>query len=435
MKANDVLWLSYKDLSGKRVRTALTIVMVIIGIASIIALTSLTAGIGASIQKELSSLGPTTIVLVSTKPAGFTTADTSAISTLPNVSMVIPIFQSTGYLLSGNQNVSVKVVGLDSQYLDQVLGGVNLYQGTAYTDTPAPSSLIGYSVAFPSSAGGAQSASPGKPATLNIQTGFGSTQSYTIPIIGVLQSYGSSILSTDTSVFMPLNAAESLFHRNSFNVIYIEAKNASSVVPLSNQLTAIYSSSATVITTQQLEQTASSIVGALSSFLLIIAGISLLVAAIGIMNIMLMSVMERTHEIGIMKSIGFKSRDVLTMFLMQAVIIGLIGGIIGIIVGSGVAYGLASAVSGHNSTGSSAASGSSSNVHVAAGGRGGENAVYAGGGAPSSSGPSSLSFTPVLTITTVIEAMLVAIIVSALAGLYPAWRASKMQPIDALREL
>src|SRR5271155_609382 len=103
MKLQDILWLSYRDLSEKKVRTALTVIMVVIGVASIIALTSLTAGIGASISSALSSLGPTSIIISSTKASGFTVVDTGEISSLPNVSTVIPILTGSATFYSGNQ--------------------------------------------------------------------------------------------------------------------------------------------------------------------------------------------------------------------------------------------------------------------------------------------------------------------------------------------
>ena len=188
-------------------------------------------------------------------------------------------------------------------------------------------------------------------------------------------------------------------------------------------------------------QATSSIIGSITILLLIIAGISLVVAAIGIMNIMLIAVYERIHEIGIMKSLGFKNRNILSIFLFQAMIIGFVGGTIGIVVGAGASYSLSFIISSATSAGShtvtSPAAGtapveSSGNVRVAAGGG---NFGFAGSG-PSTSGSSSfLSYQPVFTFGILIEAMLVAIIVSVLAGIYPAYRASRMEPIDALRQL
>lgn len=438
MNPTDLFWLSYKQLNEKRTRTILTVVMVVIGVASIVALISLTAGISAGISSSLQTLGPTSIILTSTKASGFTLLDTSGISSLPNVSTVIPIVEGSGTLVTSSENTSVTVIGVDPQYISELLNGVNLYQGTTYNNTLTPSSIIGYDIAFPSTAGGRQEASVGQPATLKIGSGRSIT-SYNIPVVGVLQSYSSFIISINSAVFMSQTAAQTLLHKSSFNIILVKATNTSSVGPLTTELTDIYGNNARILSTQSLASTINSIIGGISDLLLIIAGISLLVASIGIMNIMLMSVMERTHEIGILKAIGFKSRQVLAIFLFQALIIGAVGGVIGIVAGVGASYSLAAlsshASSSNSTTTSPSPSGATFRTSAAGPGAGG-NAQFSGGPtSSSSSASSSFSFTPVLSITTIVEAMLVAIIVSALAGLYPAWRASRMEPIDALRQL
>jgi ABC-type antimicrobial peptide transport system permease subunit len=226
---------------------------------------------------------------------------------------------------------------------------------------------------------------------------------------------------------MSLPAAQLLLHTDSFNVIMVKAKNESSVTPLSNLISQVYGNNARILNVQQIAATASSIIGAITTLFAIVAGISLMVAAIGIMNVMLMAVMERTREIGIMKSVGFKSRDILSIFIVQAMLIGLVGGIIGIVVGAGVSYALAGAASGsHSSTASSGGAGSAS----FSGGGG-----FGGGGGTSGPPSGSFSFTPLITPTAIVEALFAAVAVSVIAGIYPAWRASRMQPIDALRSL
>jgi putative ABC transport system permease protein len=128
-----------------------------------------------------------------------------------------------------------------------------------------------------------------------------------------------------------------------------------------------------------------------------------------------------------MKSVGFKNRDVMMIFLFQALLIGVIGGIVGIGLGAGAAYGLSSVFS-HGSS-NNAAPAASTNA------RGGGGAVVAGGPGGAGGSSSSISFTPAFPLATIGFALLIAIIVSIAAGLYPAWRASKMEPIDALRML
>ncbi|MEM3579424.1 MAG: FtsX-like permease family protein [Candidatus Bathyarchaeia archaeon] len=141
-------------------------------------------------------------------------------------------------------------------------------------------------------------------------------------------------------------------------------------------------------------------------FLAGIAGISLLVAGVGIMNIMIVSLMERTREIGILKALGMKNRTVLTIFLSEAIIIGFMGAVIGIVSGWGLA-----------------------NIVAMLG-------IFGGGriqGINQNAVATQISITPVLTPTVLIGALAFGIIVSVVFGLYPAWRASKLKPVEALR--
>lgn len=428
MKINDIFWMSYKDLSDKKIRTALTIVMVVIGVAAIVALTSLTAGISQSISTSLSSLGPTSIIVTSSSGTGFTIADTARLSSLPNITSVTPMLTTSANLYAGNQNVSVTLVGVTAQGLKQLLGGnVSLYAGSVYNDTIAPTAVLGHSVAFPSSAAGTQVVTVGQTGSLKILGR--NTGATTVSVTGILQAHGGFIIPVDSAVFLPLSSAEVLLHRSSFSEMLVLASNTSSVNATSSLITAFYGSSARILTTSALLSTAASITGALGLLFGAIAGISLLVAAIGIMNIMLIAVYERTHEIGILKSVGFKNRHILLVFLFQALIIGLIGGILGIGMGAGASYGLAAALSSGSSS-TSASSSSTSSGSFRSGGGGGFGG--SGGGASSSS---SFSFHPVFPVSTMIYAIVVAVSVSVIAGIYPAWRASKMEPIDALRQL
>ncbi len=429
MNIKDILWLCYKDISEKKVRTGLTVLMVVIGIAAIVALLSQTAGISASVSSTLSSLGPTSIILTSTGSTGFTTADTGDISSLPNVSVVIPILTSPVTLRVGSLNESTTLIGITSEGLQELLGSANIYQGALYQDTVAPDAVTGHTTAFPSSGGGSQEIQVGDPATLIIGAKGGKT--VTVPVVGILQPYGSSIIPVDSGVVMSLTAAEAMLQKTYFNTILVKATNTSSVTALSSLITQIYGSRAHVFTTQELLSATSSILGAITTLFEIVGGVSLLVAAVGIMNIMLIAVFERTHEIGVMKALGFKNRHILLIFLFQALIIGVLGGIVGIGVGAGTSYALTSVFT-HSS-----APATSSTAHPSGSLGGGGSAGFGGPGIVSgtASSTSSLSYHPVFTLATIGSALLVAVLVSIVAGVYPAWRASRMEPIDALREL
>ena len=435
MNWRDVLKLSFKDLSEKRARTALTVIMVMIGVAAIIGLTSLTNGVSASISSELSSLGPTSILIMPTSSAGFTFVDTSLLQSLANVTAVVPVITGSVNVYSDGQNTSATLIGVQFEDLEQV-ENLSLLQGTFYQDTVDPAAVIGHTIAFPSSSTNREYAAVGQPITIKINSRGGAT--YTIPVVGVLNTFGSSIVPVDTAVFMSLPAAEAILQRTSFNEIIVKAKNVSSVAALSSEIGDIYGNKARIISTQELTTTVSSVTGSLGLLLGIIAGISLLVAAIGIMNIMLISVYERTHEIGIFKSIGFKNRDVLAIFLFQAVIIGFLGGVVGIGTGVAASYGITAGISVATSASSSSASTTSAFPGAPTSASGARGAAPGGAAfisSSTSSSSSSLSFSPVINLGTVLIALLVAVLVSMLAGIYPAWRASKLEPIDALRQL
>jgi putative ABC transport system permease protein len=240
MNIQDILWLSYKDLNEKKIRAALTIAMVVIGVAAIVALTSVTAGVSKSITSQLNSLGPTSIILTSGSSTGFTIADVAKVASLPNITSVTPILTGSANLYAGNQNVSVTIIGVTATGLAQILGGnVSTYEGTVYQDSITPEAVLGHSVAFPASAVGTQTVRVGQTATLKI--GGRGGQTLTIPVLGILTSYGGFIIPVDSAVFVSLSAGEVLLHRSSFNEMLVLASNTSNVnstfISASNPLT------------------------------------------------------------------------------------------------------------------------------------------------------------------------------------------------------
>jgi ABC-type antimicrobial peptide transport system permease subunit len=188
----------------------------------------------------------------------------------------------------------------------------------------------------------------------------------------------------------------------------VKALSVDSVQIVTTSLTSIYGNSLQVQSIQQISQTVSQIIGQFSILLGTVAAISLSVASLGIMNIMLVSVYERMREIGILKSVGFKDRDILSMFLSEAVMIGFLGGFIGLLAGYGLSNLLPVLVTSL----------------FRPGGSGGQIGFVQ---------LQSFSYNPVISPEIVTLALAVAIVVSIVAGMYPAWRASKMEPIKALK--
>lgn len=446
MKLRDTLWLGVKGISERKFRTALTILSVAIGVAAIVALISLVAGSSASITKSLESIGPASIYVVPRAGHIFTGADIALIQSLPNVSRVIPMIQSSATLSINGQSISATIIGVNNYSITQALGSLNMYEGSSFNNSELPLALIGHSIAFPTTGQATSSVLLNQPLYLTQGSGS-SAKSITVIASGILNSYGSSLfISPDSSIFVSLPEAESLLSTYSYNVVLVQATNTTTAPAVDTLLTTIYGSSAEILSVQALAATVSSVIGSISLLLGSIAGISLIVAGISILSIMMVSVTERTREIGILKSIGFTKREVLTLFLAEAVVIGFVGGVFGVALGGGGAF-LLPAILSHASSPSTSTATASSATSARSGFTGGapssggfvagRGASGAGGAAviasssPSSS--SSLSLTPQVTPTIIVGAILLAIIVSVLSSLYPAWKASTVDPIRALR--
>jgi len=187
--------------------------------------------------------------------------------------------------------------------------------------------------------------------------------------------------------------------------VQLENDDETTIESVSKAIEEAFSGQVSVTSSTAVLDTVSSIFSTVELFLAGIAAISLLVAGIGIMNIMIVSLMERTREIGILKALGMRSQTVLSIFLSEAVIVGLIGAVLGTISGWVLANVVARIFSGGGFV------------------RAGNQAAATGG----------MTITPVLTPTLFLGALAFGLVVSVIFALYPAWRASKLKPVEALR--
>ncbi|MEM0054145.1 MAG: FtsX-like permease family protein [Nitrososphaeria archaeon] len=409
MRIEDILWLGFKSLKTRKVRGALTILSVVIGVTSIIGLVAQTVGIQASVLKTLQTLGPTTLLITPARTTTLTQADAARIMSIPGVENIVPVVSAQMRLAKANEMVQVSIIGVDTLGLQTLLGEIKLLDGEIYSPSATPLAIIGNSIAF-SSTQQTQEVYVGQPIILEQQVGT-STRRITLQVVGVLEKYGASaFLSIDNSIFIPIEYAMNILNRRSYSYIIVKVANVESVNTVSEYLTTIYGRSINILNVQQITQAVSTIMGFFSILLGSVAAISLSVAGLGIMNIMLVSVYERTKEIGLLKAIGFKDRNILIIFLSEALIIGLIGGILGLVAGAAASQVVPTLISTYFNTSSV-----SSNNPMA------------------SQGIASFTYTPIITLDLVGIALLTAISVSVFSGLYPAWRASKMEPIKALR--
>ncbi|MGE5638069.1 MAG: ABC transporter permease [Chloroflexota bacterium] len=418
----------------RKLRAALTTLGVIIGIAAIVALLSITTGLQASITSQLErGLAADTLIVVpgsnvlgggsgqggggpfgggngvggaSSSAPLFINYTTQINSLSHDIVTSIVVIQRSGYIQnsSGFSRIVTSINGVDfAQYADAYPTTFVAASGSIPTNPSNTDIVIGARIADPR-LNGTTFARVNDDVTIlftnNTRLPF-VNKTYTAHVSAVLDKVGGFGIGgpSDTGIYVPLYQAEEFFATNQADMILVKLDSSDPTVvnATSNAITQYFNNEVSVISANAVQNLLSTIFSTIQLFLGGIAAISLLVAGIGIMNIMIVSLIERTREIGILKALGMKSRTVLLIFLTEAIIIGLIGAIIGIISG----YTLAIVVS-----------------------------LFLGRGGIIGS---ALTITPILTPEVVIGALVFGIGISVIFALYPAWRASKLKPVDALR--
>jgi putative ABC transport system permease protein len=342
MSALELVRLALSRLRTARVRAALTMLGVVIGVASVVALVSVGKGTTSQITSRLNGLGTNLLTISPTGRNGATTTltldDANAIAQIDTVAAVAPELQTQAVVAAGRTTTTTSIIGTSSAYAS--VRAYDVWQGTFLTDTSVVSSLrvavLGATVAD----------ALGLDATaIGTQVSIGGLP---FDVIGILQPKGGSgFQDPDNEVLVPIGVVQKYFvGGNQVRTIGVSVASADAIqstrdaitnlLRTRHGITATASDDFSIFDQAQLLDAATSISGTLTLLLGGIASISLLVGGIGIMNIMLVSVRERTREIGIRKALGAKARDILSQFLIEALTLSLIGGLIGIAIGLAV---------------------------------------------------------------------------------------------------
>ncbi|MHB8362588.1 MAG: ABC transporter permease, partial [Patescibacteria group bacterium] len=388
-------------------RTTLSALGIIIGIASVIALISVGQGAQAKISQNIQNLGSNLIIVTSGNAKignvrqGIGTAGTlnqndltalESRSNTPDVVAVSPVISKQGELIYKNQNAVTLIEGVTPAA--QSVNNITMSKGSFITEPDIKNNLpvivLGPIVAgelFPNS-------NPlGKIVTIG-------NSSFTV--IGVTQAKGSSgggSFNQDNQVAVPITTAQDeLFGNIGYSSIIVQAQSAQVMNNATSEventlmrvqgITNINQANFSITNQTQILSTLNSITGTFTLLLGGIAGISLIVGGIGIMNIMLVSVTERTREIGLRKAIGAKNSDILYQFLIEAILITIIGGFIGVIIGILLDYVVA---------------------------------LYI------------IKVPFIISTLAIILSISVSITIGLVFGIFPAYKASKLSPIEALR--
>ena len=403
MNLTESFFTALDSLMANKMRAVLTMLGVIIGVAAVIALMSIGNGLSASITSEIQSIG-TNLLTISTdsdNSDGYPTLSMSDVDALsdslnaPALGSVAATVQGSQEVVNGSNSTQTTVSGITANYLsvnnlEEFESGGGITQ--ADVDTNARVAIIGYEAA-----------------TDLFETEYPIGQSVKIngvsyEVIGVLAESGGGFGNSDGNIYVPITTAQSRLYTDrtregekAISTISATAVSEEMTDAAIEQITEtlrrqhdiVYAADDdfSIFSQADLLSTFDTITAALTAFLGAIAGISLVVGGIGIMNIMLVSVTERTREIGIRKAVGAMKRDILAQFLLESVLLSVLGGFLGIVLGW-----LVSRVA--------------SNL---------------------------MDFETVVDSGTVLMATGFATAVGLIFGIYPAWRAADLRPIEALR--
>jgi putative ABC transport system permease protein len=399
---------AFRGLTANKLRSALTILGIVIGVAAVVALMAIGNGATSSITSRIQSNG-TNLISVSAarfRPNAGTPAQFSVVTYddykalkagLSNVSAIAPAYQSSYDVKHGNQSLRVQVVGITEDYFSvHTSSSVELGRNINAGDVSKQNRVA--VIGSQTSSDLFQGLSPlNKTIKIN---------GVNFTVVGVLKQQDSSgFENANDIVLIPLDTGYvKLFGANAIHAgkrvlssITLSASSAEAVDSVMSQTDTIMRRAHKLLPTDtadynvssqtQILSTLSSVTTTLTIFLGAIAGISLLVGGIGIMNIMLVSVTERTREIGLRKAVGARKDHILFQFLVETITLSVIGGVIGILLGAAIA------------------------------------AIFTALGL----------ITAVVSVSSVLMSFFFAVAIGLFFGLYPAFRAANLHPMEALR--
>ena len=395
MKPGDILLTATRSLREQRFRLALNVLGILIGCAAVTGLISITQGLTVEVGDQLQLFGPNNLMVVPFEiragrglvGQGMTWRDVQTIENVAHVRYVSAILgtKTATYTYKG-QTYKANIFGADAIYF-QIFEAYEMSEGRGLVQSDAGAAVIGYLVSHPRDQDEAIYGL-GDRIKLAFRVG-GENQEYTFRIVGIMKEIGGTFGSEDdNSILIPLREAQQIFQSGSrVDYVALTVDGSVYVKRVAEDIKDRFSGNVMIMDYEMILEQVDQILGTIEAVLGGIAAISLLVAGVGIVNTMTISVMERTREIGVLKAIGGKNSDVLSLFLTEASITGIIGGILGAAFG----FVLGTVVGDYV-------------------------------GLP-------VSTSPVLGLMVVGFAIITAV----LAGLYPAWRASSLNPVEALR--
>jgi len=392
---SDIFTLAMRDLCERKSRSALTMLGVAVGIAAIVALISIGFGLEHSVTAQLTEMADTIMVMHGKFIQGrgyvelgsFTERDLYDIKRISGVREAAAMLSGMKEVEFRGQRRIIEVIGIDPRETHAVFGEVvKKEEGRGLRESGHKTCVVGHSIAkdfFEHEIG------------INDRLKIAGSP---FRVVGILEKQGGFRSEVDTQIYITKRDAKEIIG-DKIATIFVRVRNIGDAERIAEEIEERIDENhkledfTQALTMGSFIRQLEELFKILQAVLLAIASISLIVASIGIMNTMLMSVMERTHEIGVMKAIGARNRDILTIFLLESGIISVIGGILGILIGAiganVISVGLESAFG----------------VEIPA----------------------------ILHAEVMLGGLAVAVIVGVLSGIYPARKAAKMSPVEAVR--
>jgi len=392
--------MAFENLRSAKVRTALTTLGIIIGVAAVIANVAVGSGFQIYLNEQMTEMG-TNFVIVSAKlPGVLDEEELRWLERLPGVEGATPLKSANAKLSFMSETIPVSVVGVSPDYLS--VAKVEMLSGDFINERSRFSAVIGYDVAHEYFR---REISVGNPIKLTFSLPDGRTVTEEFRVIGITDKKATmlgGIFNPNDLVIIPISTLNDILGEKDYSSIMLSAEKMEIVGDLKERIDdhlaqktgvprseigderkKVYS----IITQEEILESVNRMVSTFSSVLVAIAAVSLLVGSIGIMNIMLVSVTERTREIGILKAIGATKGNILMIFLTESSLLSLFGGVIGIALGALLSEFFSQWI----------------------------------------------GVDPVISYEWILIGVGISFAVGMISGLYPAYKAAQMDPVEALR--
>lgn len=399
--------IAFRSLGRRRLRTGLTVSGIVVGVALMLIMLSLASGMEVQTRHMIRALGGADITVYNATTPGrreffpeglFGVARTlneslvQSIAQIPGVYAVSPQLSFRGHV----NGTSITIHGIDPTTYSSVTGGLNIVSGRSLLEDDEYKIVLGKAFAD------SLNATIGD----NVIVGIKPRDGLTFTIVGIFET---GIIFQEYAGYIPLKKAQDMTDQQGLvTQIFVKCVDPDKISSVSDAISNLILG-VRVISPMTMVQRMSEMLNALTMFFVTISSVAIIAGSFGVVNTMLMSVVERTREIGTLKAIGARDITILRIFLTEALLIGLIGGGVGVIAGAILSYVFPMLIHGI----------------FGAMPFGREGAGFMG-----------VPFmTPVITPFNIVLCLSLGILIGVLAGLYPAWRAARMRPVEALRHV